>query len=95
MSALRGLVEVPIVQAPMAGISLADMVSAVSGAGGLGSLGCYHLEPAAIRSAAADIRRLTAGPFNLNLWIPRERETSCTRVPAVCHGLFALCTVVR
>ena len=29
-----------------------------------------------------------------SVWIPRERETSCTRVPAVCHGLFALCTVV-
>ena len=30
-----------------------------------------------------------------SVWIPDERETSCTRVPAVCHGLFALCTVVR
>jgi nitronate monooxygenase len=65
----------PIVQGPMGGgASTPELVAAVSNAGGLGSLGCYHLEPDAIRSAAADVRRLTAGPFNLNLWIPRERE---------------------
>lgn len=65
----------PIVQGPMGGgASTPELVAAVSNAGGLGSLGCYHMEPEAIRSAAAEIRRLTAGPFNLNLWIPRERE---------------------
>ncbi len=65
----------PIVQGPMGGgASTPELVAAVSGAGGLGSLGCYHMEPAAILAAAADIRRLTAEPFALNLWIPRERE---------------------
>lgn len=56
------------------GASTPELVAAVSNAGGLGSLGCYHLEPDAIRRAAADIRRLTSEPFNLNLWIPREKE---------------------
>jgi len=56
------------------GASTPELVAAVSNAGGLGSLGCYHLEPAAILRAAADIRRLTDGPFNLNLWIPREQD---------------------
>ena len=65
----------PIVQGPMGGgASTPELVAAVSNAGGLGSLGCYHLEPAAILRAAADIRRLTDRPFNLNLWIPREQE---------------------
>jgi nitronate monooxygenase len=65
----------PIVQGPMGGgASTPDLVAAVSGAGGFGSLGCYHMEPAAIVDAAADIRRRTAAPFGLNLWIPRERE---------------------
>jgi nitronate monooxygenase len=65
----------PIVQGPMGGgASTPELVAAVSNAGGLGSLGCYHLEPAAILRAAAEIRRLTDRPFNLNLWIPRERE---------------------
>lgn len=65
----------PIVQGPMGGgASTPELVAAVSNAGGLGSLGCYHMEPGAIRSAAAEIRRLTDQPFALNLWIPRERE---------------------
>jgi nitronate monooxygenase len=65
----------PIVQGPMGGgASTPELVAAVSNAGGLGSLGCYHLEPAAIVQAAADIRRLTSEPFALNLWIPREQE---------------------
>jgi nitronate monooxygenase len=65
----------PIVQGPLGGgSSTPELVAAVSNAGGLGSLGGYHLEPDAIRRAAADIRRLTAGPFALNLWIPQERE---------------------
>jgi nitronate monooxygenase len=65
----------PIVQGPMGGgASTPELVAAVSNAGGLGSLGCYHLEPEAIVRAAADTRRLTNAPFGLNLWIPRERE---------------------
>jgi len=65
----------PIVQGPMGGgASTPELVAAVSKAGGLGSLGCYHLEPDAILQAAADIRRLTSEPFALNLWIPREQE---------------------
>lgn len=65
----------PIVQGPMGGgMSTPELVAAVSNAGGLGSLGCYHLEPTAILAAAADIRRRTDRPFALNLWIPRERE---------------------
>jgi nitronate monooxygenase len=73
----------PIVQGPMGGgASTPELVAAVSNAGGLGSLGCYHLEPAAILDAAADIRRRTNRPFALNLWIPREREDGETPEPA-------------
>src|SRR6476646_2309934 len=46
---------------------------------------------AATRSLGLDGSTATA----TSVWIPRERETSCPRVPAACHGLFALCTVVR
>src|SRR3954454_3027206 len=73
----------PIVQGPMGGgASTPELVAAVSNAGGLGSLGCYHLEPAAILAAAVDIRRQTNGPFALNLWIPREREDGIPAEPA-------------
>ena len=73
----------PLVQGPMGGgASTPELVAAVSNAGGLGSLGCYHLEPDAIRNAAAEIRRLTDQPFALNLWIPREREDGGTLDPS-------------
>ena len=65
----------PIVQGPMGGgASTPELVAAVSNAGGFGSLGAYHLEPAEILRAAAEIRRLTDKPFALNLWIPRAQE---------------------
>src|SRR3954452_24406938 len=73
----------PIVQGPMGGgASTPELVAAVSNAGGLGSLGCYHLEPAAILDAAADIRRRTDRPFALSLWIPREQEDGEISEPA-------------
>lgn len=63
----------PLVQGPMGGgLSTPALVAAVSNAGGLGSLGAYHLEPAGIAEAVADIRRLTDRPFAVNLWVPRE-----------------------
>ncbi|HEX3556572.1 MAG TPA: nitronate monooxygenase [Thermoanaerobaculia bacterium] len=67
----------PIVQGPMGGgASTPELVAAVANAGGFGSLGAYHLEPAEILRAAAEIRRLTDKPFALNLWIPRSQEDS-------------------
>jgi nitronate monooxygenase len=73
----------PIVQGPMGGgASTPELVAAVSNAGGLGSLGCYHLEPAAILDATADIRSRTDRPFALNLWIPRTQEDGESPEPA-------------
>lgn len=82
----------PIVQGPMGGgASTPELVAAVSGAGGLGSLGCYHMEPAEISRAAAEIRRRTSEPFALNLWIPREKEDSGSLdAPAVARALARL-----
>jgi nitronate monooxygenase len=61
----------PIVQGPFGGgISSADLVVAVSEAGGLGSFGVHHLDGEGIRAVASQIRARTARPFALNLWIP-------------------------
>lgn len=59
-------IELPIIQAPMAGAQDAALAIAVSNAGGLGSLPCGMLGIEAIRSEADAIRRSTAAPFNLN-----------------------------
>lgn len=58
----------PIIQAPMAGSTTPELVAAVSDAGGLGSLGAWHMTPEQITAAIADIRALTDRPFNINLF---------------------------
>jgi nitronate monooxygenase len=60
----------PIIQGPFGGgISTAELVAAVSKAGGLGSFGAYTNSPAEIEQIARDIRALSDRPFALNLWV--------------------------
>ena len=61
-------IELPIVQAPMAGATSLDMVVAVSEAGGLGSLGCAMLNAEQLRSELGIIRQRTARPINVNFF---------------------------
>jgi len=61
-------IELPIIQAPMAGANGIEMVVAVSQAGGLGSLPCAQLSPAQVSDAAQKIQARTAKPFNLNVF---------------------------
>jgi nitronate monooxygenase len=64
-------IDLPIVQAPMAGANLAPMAVAVSDAGGLGSLPCAMLSPDQVRQQIDQIRRQTANPINLNFFCHR------------------------
>jgi nitronate monooxygenase len=61
-------IELPIVQAPMAGSALSDMVVAVSQAGGLGSLACALLSVEQARKELETIRRRTSRPINANFF---------------------------
>ncbi|MFT4074450.1 MAG: nitronate monooxygenase [Asticcacaulis sp.] len=61
-------IDLPIIQAPMAGANGAEMAIAVSRAGGLGSLPCAQLSPAQAGDAAQQIREATDAPFNLNFF---------------------------
>ena len=61
-------IEVPIIQAPMAGSALSDMVVAVSQAGGLGSLACALLSVEQARRELETIRRKTSRPINANFF---------------------------
>ncbi len=61
-------VELPIIQAPMAGANGAEMVVAVCEAGGLGSLPCAMLSVEQVRSQVGIIRQRTARPFSLNFF---------------------------
>ena len=59
-------VQLPIIQAPMAGVQDSRLALAVSNAGGLGSLPCAMLTVDAIRKELAAIGAGTDKPFNVN-----------------------------
>jgi len=61
-------IELPIIQAPMAGLAFSDMVVAVSEAGGLGSLACALLSVEHARKELETIRRRTSRPINANFF---------------------------
>jgi nitronate monooxygenase len=61
-------IELPIVQAPMAGVQGSALALAVSNAGGLGSLPCAMLSVEAMRDELTAIRAQTAKPFNVNFF---------------------------
>lgn len=62
-------IALPIVQGPMTGADTPALAAAVSEAGGLGMLGCGMRSPAAMAEAAAEVRRRTAQPFGMNLFV--------------------------
>jgi nitronate monooxygenase len=61
-------IELPIIQAPMAGAQGSALAVAVSNAGGLGSLPCAMLGLDALRNELAAIKARTAQPFNVNFF---------------------------
>jgi nitronate monooxygenase len=67
-------VDLPIIQAPMAGAATAELAAAVANAGGLGSLGVAMMSEAALRGEVGKLRALTNKPFNLNYFVHREPE---------------------
>jgi len=67
-------IELPIIQAPMAGVQGSALAIAVSNAGGLGSLPCAMLGLDAVRDELATIKARTDRPFNVNFF--------CHAVPA-------------
>jgi nitronate monooxygenase len=54
-------IELPIVQAPMAGVSTPAMAAAVSNAGGLGSIGVGAATAEIAREMIREVRRRSGG----------------------------------
>jgi nitronate monooxygenase len=66
-------IQVPIIQAPMAGgITTSRLVAEVANAGGLGMIGAGYMTPSQIRDQIREIKRLTSNPFGINLFIPNK-----------------------
>ena len=60
--------ELPIIQAPMAGVQGSALTIAVSNAGGLGSLPCAMLSPEAMRAELDAIKDKCDKPYNVNFF---------------------------
>ena len=61
-------IELPIIQAPMAGVSTAAMAAAVSNAGALGSIGVGATDAAGARRMIAAVRERSRRPLNVNVF---------------------------
>jgi nitronate monooxygenase len=61
-------IELPIIQAPMAGVSSPAMAAAVANAGALGSIGVGATNAAGARQMMAEIRERSSRPFNVNVF---------------------------
>ena len=71
-------IELPVIQAPMAGVQGHALAVAVSEAGGLGSLPCAMLTPAAMRDELTALTTGTRRPYNVNFFchVPPEPDAA-------------------
>ena len=84
-------IELPIIQAPMAGVQDSALAIAVSEAGGLGSLPCAMLGLDALRDQLAAIKAKTDKPFNVNFFChstPTRRVDRDAAWRAVLSGYY-------
>jgi len=75
-------IELPIIQAPMAGVQGCALAVAVSNAGGLGSLPCALLGLDAMRNELAVIKAQTGKPCNVNFFCHTPPTASAEREAA-------------
>jgi nitronate monooxygenase len=61
-------IELPLIQAPMAGVQLHELAAAVSNTGALGSLPCAMFDAAGLRKELQALCAKTTKPYNLNFF---------------------------
>ncbi|RMX08370.1 nitronate monooxygenase [Corticibacter populi] len=74
--------QLPLIQAPMAGVATPELAAAVSNAGGLGSLGLGASNPAQAEALIRQTRTLTGHPFNVNLFCHQPAVRDAAREAA-------------
>ena len=75
-------IGLPIIQAPMAGVSTPAMAAAVSNAGGLGSIGVGASNAETARQMIAAVRAASDRPFNVNVFCHRPSVADAAREAA-------------
>ncbi len=71
--------SVPLVQAPMAGVSTPSLAAAVCEAGGLGSIGVGATDATGARVMIEKLRADTSRPFNVNLFVHAAAKADAAR----------------
>lgn len=88
--------DLPLIQAPMAGVQGSALAIAVSNAGALGSLPCAMLTPQAMREELTRLRAGTGRPFNVNFFCHTQpvpdaaREAAWREALAPYHAEFGI-----
>ena len=82
-------IELPIIQAPMAGVQGSALAVAVCNAGGLGSLPCAMLDPDALRKELITITSHTNRPFNVNFFCHTSPKPNSERDSAWTNRLVS------
>src|SRR6185295_7911481 len=72
-------IDLPIIQAPMAGVSTPEMAAAVSNAGALGSIGVGATNAAAARAMIAAFRQLSARSLSVNVFCHAPARADAAR----------------
>jgi len=75
-------IDLPIIQAPMAGVQGHALAAAVSNAGGLGSLPCALLDPKSLRQELQALAGRTSRPYNVNFFCHRPPASDGARETA-------------
>jgi len=73
-------IRYPIIQGGMAGISEANLVSAVSNAGGLGTIGAGLMPDSWLREEIRKTKELTENPFAVNLFLQNPKLESLIKI---------------
>ena len=73
-------IKYPVIQGGMAGISDATLVSAVSNAGGLGTLGSGLMPAQWLKDQIKKTRELTKNPFAVNLYLQNPKAEELIKV---------------
>lgn len=73
-------IKYPVIQGGMAGISDSTLVSAVSNAGGLGTLGSGLMPASWLKDQIKKTRELTKNPFAVNLYLQNPKAEELIKV---------------
>ncbi|MFZ2980014.1 MAG: nitronate monooxygenase [Sphingobium sp.] len=83
MSLLENLgISLPLVQAPMAGVSTPELAAAVSNAGALGSISAAATDAVGAQEMIAGVRALSNRPFNVNVFVHQPTAQDSAREAA-------------